>query len=1042
MVQTVAWMRGVVMLLLFVQPLYAQKTRIYTDKYSVYREALDLYDKEKYSVARQKFDEAIKTLNDPLDEVSINAEYYAALCALKLFHPDAEYLLERFVAAHPESPQVRTVYMHLGRHFFQNKKWKKSIEYFDKVDRFHLTEKETHEYHYKRGYAQFQLKDYKAAAVSFNEIRNKENDYQEPATYYYSHIAYFEGNYQVALEGFEKLKTSENFKAMVPYYIAQIYYLQKRYDDVVAYVPPILDTTKGKQKNELSHLVGDSYYKLKKYDIAVPYLEQFIASVTPTREENYQMGYAYYRSGFYEKAVPFLNKAVNGKDEMAQYANYHLADCYLRLNKKEYARNAYEGAAKLDIDRKVQEDAMFSYAKLAYELSNNPFHEAIEALQSYLKKYPDGPRRDEAYSFLINVYLTTRNYQAALDAIAQIKTKDFRVQTAYQMATFNLGVDLFQKSRYVDAIKAFDNVKVYPLDKRLNAESKYWIAECKYKMKNYDEAIEAYSVFQQEPGAFSSKLYNVANYNVAYAYYDKGMDELERKQNSKDNASLTSSLYAFKKFIAEPQEKDKVKLADASLRAGDLHYYRKENENAIEYYNKAYDYNSGSRDYALYQIAHCRHLTRKYDDAVATYNRLIRDYPSSNFVPDATFEIGEVYRENQSYQKSIDTYKQFISSYPSNQKVRKATGYIALQFYQLKNYKESERYYRMLLESPNQNDIQTALDGLKNVLIALDREAEWVALVKQYDKRGESTKEIETTLWESLDRSYSANDCEKSIEKANGYLQQFPNGAYVMQARFYRAECLHSKGQRELSVSDYEYVFGIAGNPFMEITSLRLGNFYFQAKNYEKSTIYYTQLEKVASGATNRLNAQIGLMRGNFLVKQFGQSQDYAARVLKDATVTGDLKSEAHFIQGLSYLELNDLSSAKTELQKSIDITKTGWRWAEARFNLCLITYKQGDYKKCETEIMNFVKVKPNFDYWLGRSYILLADVYLGLNDPFQAKSTLRSVIDHYKGDDEIVPTAQKKYDEILERENQQNNSRKMSTGESENTEEEEGGND
>ncbi|HAA01497.1 MAG TPA: hypothetical protein DCD96_07590, partial [Flavobacteriales bacterium] len=148
MAQTVAWMRGVVMLLLFVQPLYAQKTKIYTDKYSVYREALDLYDKEKYSVARQKFDEAIKTLNDPLDEVSINAEYYAALCALKLFHPDAEYLLERFVATHPESPQVRTVYMHLGRHFFQNKKWKKSIEYFDKVDRFHLTEKETHEFHY------------------------------------------------------------------------------------------------------------------------------------------------------------------------------------------------------------------------------------------------------------------------------------------------------------------------------------------------------------------------------------------------------------------------------------------------------------------------------------------------------------------------------------------------------------------------------------------------------------------------------------------------------------------------------------------------------------------------------------------------------------------------------------------------------------------------------------------------------------------------------------------------------------------------------
>ncbi|MBX7093227.1 MAG: tetratricopeptide repeat protein [Flavobacteriales bacterium] len=1036
MARRIVWFCALVFVL-FIQSgtLYAQKTKIYTDKYVAYRDALELYDKEKYSAAQEKFEEVIKVLNDQQDEVSINAEYYYALCALKLFHPDAEYLLERFVDMHPESPQVRTVYLHLGRHFFQNKKWKKALEYFDKVDLFHLNEKEKAEYHYKKGYSYFQLKENKAAANEFVLIKESENDYREPALYYYSHIAYQDKIYQVALEGFEKLKSSETFRALVPYYIAQIYYLQGRYDDVITYVPPILDTCKGKQKPELAHLVGDSYYRLKKYDIAVPYLEQYLATVTPNREENYIMGYSYYRSGFYEKAVPYLNKTTNGKDEMAQLSYYHMGDCYLRLNKKDYARNAYEGASELEFDKKIQEDATFSYARLSYELSNNPFHEAIDALQAYLKKYPESPRRDEAYSFLVNVYLTTRKYQSALDAIDKVKNKDFRIQTAYQMVTFNLGVELFQNGKYDEAIRAFENVKTYPIDKRLNAESRFWIAECLYKKEKYDEAIESYSRFQQEPGAFSMKYYNIANYNIAYAWYEKGMDEIERTKSGGDNSSLNSSLYAFKKFIADKDEKDKVKLADASLRVGDLYYFKKENENAIEFYNKAYDYNVGSRDYALYQIAHCRHLIRKYDDAVTTYNKLIRDFPSSNYVPEAVFEIGEVYRENQNHAKSIESYKEFISRYPANQRVNKAIGYIALSYYQLKNYPESETYYRKLLTSKNAQDIQTALDGLKNVLTAQDREAEWVALVKQYDKQGESSKEIENTLWDQAEKAYNENNCDKAIEKFNNYLNQFPNGVYVLQARFYKGECLYSRDEtKDLAIAEYEYVYGLSGNPYMETISLKMGNYWFQKKDYAQSNKYYLNLEKVGSSGVNILNAQIGLMRGYFLTNDFVLAHEYAKKVLKDNTVKDDLKSESYFISGMSLLQTGDLVNAKLDLESSIKITKTGWRWAESRYNICFILFKQGDHKKCETEIFSFVKVKPNYDYWVAKSYILLADNYLALNDAFQAKATLKSVIDHYVGDDDIVATAQQKYDAIIQSENTQNQKRMM-----ENTNTEEG---
>jgi hypothetical protein len=39
----------------------------------------------------------------------------------------------------------------------------------------------------------------------------------------------------------------------------------------------------------------------------------------------------------------------------------------------------------------------------------------------------------------------------------------------------------------------------------------------------------------------------------------------------------------------------------------------------------------------------------------------------------------------------------------------------------------------------------------------------------------------------------------------------------------------------------------------------------------------------------------------------------------------------------------------------------------------------------------------------------LLADNYVGLKDNFQAKATLQSIIDNYKADDDILPTAKQK---------------------------------
>ena len=54
---------------------------------------------------------------------------------------------------------------------------------------------------------------------------------------------------------------------------------------------------------------------------------------------------------------------------MTQNAYYHLADCFIKLNDKEKAKTAYGAASEFAFNPDIKEDALFSYAKLTYELS-------------------------------------------------------------------------------------------------------------------------------------------------------------------------------------------------------------------------------------------------------------------------------------------------------------------------------------------------------------------------------------------------------------------------------------------------------------------------------------------------------------------------------------------------------------------------------------------------------------------------------------------------------------------------------------------------
>jgi len=111
---------------------------------------------------------------------------------------------------------------------------------------------------------------------------------------------------------------------------------------------------------------------------------------------------------------------------------------------------------------------------------------------------------------------------------------------------------------------------------------------------------------------------------------------------------------------------------------------------------------------------------------------------------------------------------------------------------------------------------------------------------------------------------------------------------------------------------------------------------------------------------------------------------------------------------GEAYLQKGDTSAAVKEFDYTVTNTKTVAA-AEAKYNIANVEYLKGRYKTSQKMCFDLAKEMPNYDYWVAKTYILLADNYVKLKDNFQAKATLQSIIENYKGNDDILSTAKQK---------------------------------
>ena len=962
-----------------------------SDLGSEFNRGMDLFNKEKYAPAIQLFDSYIK--ND--DGTNIirhdEAEYYAAMSALKLFNPDSEYRMLMYISTHPESPNTNDARLALGDYFYQNRSYRKAATYYEIVKRQDIESEKLPEYYFRYGYSLYIRGEKEKALALFSEIKDIDTEYTAPALYYYSHIVYEQKMYQTALDGFMKLKDDETFGPIVPFYIAQILYLNKDYNGILAIAPELVKSAPKERSVEIYRFIGDAYYNQGNYKEALPYLEQYAAGAKASeREDKYQLGYCYYKTGNFDKAIKTLLETGARSDVLSQNIWFVLGDCYLKKGDKKRAQFAFGQSAKMDYDKKLKEESLFNFAKLTYETSSSPFGEAITAFQEYIELYPGSDRIEEAYNYLVATFTEIRNYQAALTALDKIRNKDSRLEEAYQRVAFFRGLELFKNMEIAQSIDLFNkSLKYEKYNREFRARAIYWRGEANYRLGQFAEARDDYEVFMGTPGASRLQEYDLIRYNLAYALF-----------NLKD---YNRSLGHFKTFETGAANARIEIQIDTKTRIGDCYYITTNYPQAISYYNKVIEYGKTDADYAMFQKGFCLGLTNDEKGKIEVLTSLVSRYPSSSFVPNAIFERGRAYQVLEDYRHGEADFINVIANYQSSAFVPRAIVQLGLLYYNQGENEKSVAQFRKVIESyPSTPEARYAMTGLKNTYVDMNDVESYFAYVKKLGYGDVNVAEKDSLLYASGENLYISGNCDKASDVFRSYLNEFQYGSFRLNAQFYLAECLNSKGIKEEALGLYREVIKTPNNQFMEQALITASSILFGKEEYEEAFDYYQRLEKISENTENKLIALRGMLRSSYQEGDAQKSIDAANKITTSTNMPEELVRGAIFIRAKARYSLNEFDEALADFRKTgTEITSI--EGAESKYRVAEILFMKGSTDESEKIVTQFIDQNSPHQYWMAKTFLLLADISIKKGDSLQARATLQSLNEYYTVKDDGI---------------------------------------
>jgi tetratricopeptide (TPR) repeat protein len=966
-----------------------QATFPVTDPYQQFFEARQWFTEGNYGLSYPVFKELERRMaNGELRERQLQYDevrFYTIACELMQGNIAAERHATEYLNGNNTPVYKAQLGYYAGTYYFTKEQFNKACEAFSKTSADALPANHKSRMQFAYGYSLLTQRRFKEAKPLLNEARlDAGSGNFIDANYYYGLLAYNDRDYNEAIRCFEIAGNAPVYQPLAPYYNASIQYALGNKEKGLELAEKALRQGNQFYEKELNQLIGHAYFEKGDYPKATPFLENYVnASTKVKREDLYELAYCYYQQKNWKKSIEMFKPLSDGKDSLSQHAMYLLGDAYLKTNDKANAKTAFRFCAANTSNPVIREYSMFNDGKLSHDLGFDA--EATQILKNFLSDYPKSENVAEARDLLVASLSNTSNYKEALALYESLPNKGPAGQRVYPRLLYNRAQEELNDRRLDEAEKLLDKAIAAPNNEDVLPLAKFWKGELAFFKKEYEPAIKYMNDYLAIPIVAGEANRANAKYTVAYSQLLRGQYGAAEKG--------FEELVNAKEFSPAQKEDVKMRYADAC-------YMQKNFGRAKPLYNDAADRKTDFADYALYQLGMIAGAENKSQQKISLLQSVDKSYPASLLAPVANLEIANTYLGDEKYRDALPWLAKVLSAKGTENLKPEALLKQGLAYYNLDNSTEALSSFKLLLnrygDSP---EAEEAIDNVRSIFIEQGKPNDFIAFMKA------SGRDLDRSTADSL--SFVAAEIQLSEGKRDmalkgllKYLEDYPDGRYMVQANWYTAELYRDKKDLKSGISFYEKLVSLAPNKHAEASMLQAARYYyFDQKNYSRAIEFYNGLAENASSQDNKVEALRGLVRCHYYTGAYEAATRYANDLLGQRGIGTDDKIFSNLVLGKNAQQLSNFNDAIKYYKEVANLNKAEYG-AEARFGIAECLFSQSKFEDAENAAFETIKKSGSYVVWVTRSYLLLGDIYYKQKDYFNAKATYKSVAENAQIED------------------------------------------
>ncbi|MBR4883203.1 MAG: tetratricopeptide repeat protein, partial [Bacteroidales bacterium] len=355
---------------------------------------------------------------------------------------------------------------------------------------------------YNRGYNQFKLGNYPAAIESFASylaLLDNRGGYVDEARVRLADSYFMNRNYSQAADIYNQIAQLESYKDLyAPLQCAVAYGLVsddiRKIDVLEKITAP--EYSSDKLYTQALYELGRTYVQNAKDKEAMAVLDKLINNPADSlfyHKALLEAGMINANKGKYDTALEYYKQIIEDKNisEESQSALAGIENIYAQQNKQADFL-AYLDKVGLSETKSAseRETMLFNSAEQVF-LSGN-YTAALNSLQQFLEKYPDGAKTSQAKFYMAESYNKLGKAEAAAKAYMQVMMSNTKQEDAFtEIATLNYAKLSFQLQKYEEAVRAYETIEQIAKLGNNKAEGTIGKMRSYFNLQDYRSALAA-----------------------------------------------------------------------------------------------------------------------------------------------------------------------------------------------------------------------------------------------------------------------------------------------------------------------------------------------------------------------------------------------------------------------------------------------------------------------------------------------------------------------------------------------------------------------